>query len=286
MTGSRSISRGVHRPISVAVAAFLASTMLIAALPVSAVSAADPPGCVREAPRMDVENPSPYQTVPLGTTRAIYVTLTNLDSVEYGTTSFAPRLLLRSGSAYVVAKFASSSVAVAPGASTRLKVYLSTTPKAKVGSAATYDDTMTNTVTSEVYHHIGLFRVLVVPSADSPECVRALPTITGGWGDSTVALGTTGTTYVTLTNRDSVECAATSFAFRLFFVAGSKSVVAKFAVSSVAVAPGASTRLKVHLSTTPKAKVGSNAIYNAALTHTTTGKVLTAFGLLHVTVVP
>jgi hypothetical protein len=233
-----------------------------------------------------VENPSPYQQVPLGTTRAIYVTLTNLDSVECGTTSFAPRLLLRSGSAYVVAKFAVSSVAAAPGASTRLTVNLSTTPRAKVGSAATYDDTMTNTMTSEVYHHIGLFRVLVVPSADSPECVRALPTISSGWGDSTVPLGTTTATYVTLTNRDSVECATTSFALRLYLVAGSKSVVAKFAVSSVAVAPGASTRLKVYLSTTPKARVGSNALYNATLTHTATGKVATLLGLLHVMVVP
>jgi hypothetical protein len=169
VTGSRSIRRGAHRLIAVAVSAFLLSTMLMAALPASSALAADPPGCVRARaagllPHFHVERPSPlFATVGLGTTTSVTVAVINPDSVECGPSTFTLATKNRRGSHNVLAKFAVSTVVAYPGVPKRLKVYLSTTARAKVGSAAWFDARVTDTSTRRESGTSPILKVTVVP---------------------------------------------------------------------------------------------------------------------------
>ena len=163
MTGTRSIGGGVHGLIAVAVSAFLLSTMLVAVVPVSSALAADPPGCVRGWPGIRADSATRFSTIPYRQTKSVVVTFYNRDSAECDPTTYAISMFGEHGSAYVIGKFAASSVTVAPGASKALKVNLSTTAKAKVGSAVWLSATIKNKTTQVVSGMSGILRVTVVP---------------------------------------------------------------------------------------------------------------------------
>jgi hypothetical protein len=160
----------VDRWSSPPVIAVIATAFALAAMPVAPASsmlAADPPACVRTSPMVIASSSDPdyYRSLlPIGTHKVIYLQLWNRDSTECGPSRFALAISKRVGSSYILAKVAASTITASPGAApVRVKVFLTNTAKAKVGSATWFDTTMANLTSGLAYHNSSTFKVTVVP---------------------------------------------------------------------------------------------------------------------------
>ncbi|HEY0662068.1 MAG TPA: NEW3 domain-containing protein [Lysobacter sp.] len=99
--------------------------------------------------------------------------------------------------------------------------------------------------------------VIVGAAAPAPTCTRAAPTLSLSGPTTAVAAGSTVNYTVTLTNKDSSACAATSFSLAKSVPSGWTGTLA---ASSVSLSPGASTSTTLSVASAGTASAGSYGI--------------------------
>ncbi|GAB3351864.1 NEW3 domain-containing protein [Lysobacter tyrosinilyticus] len=218
------------------------------------------PVCTRAAPTISLTGST--TAVPAGSSISYTLALTNNDSVECATTSFN---LADSVPAGWAGTLGVTSFSLAPGASNSTTLNVTS-----AASAAANPYTIGASASSSVGAvHAANTTIIYTVSAPPPVCTRAAPTISLTGSTTAVPAGSSISYTLSLTNNDSVECAATSFNLADSVPAGWTGTLG---VTSFSVAPGASSSTTLNVTSAASAAanpyaIGASASSNVGAVH-------------------
>lgn len=201
--------------------------------------------CMRTAPTITLTPAS--QSATAGTAVPYALSVTNRDSAACGASSFVPALtaLPTGWSATTV-----TSVSIAPGASAQVTLNLSSASGAAPGGYNFQAQVSDAALATHAASVPGTYTVLA-------PCTRSAPTITMTPSAQTGAGGQTLSYGLTLSNRDSASCTASTFALSRTLPSGWSGAIS---TSSMLLSPGQSASSSLTATPPATAAVGSYAL--------------------------
>ena len=226
----------------------------IGALEVQSGGSTPPPACTRAAPTLSLS--APTAAVAAGSTVNYTVSLRNNDSSTCSTTAFS---LARSIPTGWTGTLAATSFSLAPSASSTTTLSVTSTSDAAAGSNSIGSGASSGVGSSHTANASATYTVAT--STPPPTCTRATPTISLSGPTSAVAAGSTVNYTVNLRNNDGSACTSTSFSLARSVPTGWTGTLA---VSSLSLAPGASSSTTLSAISASNAAAGSYGIGTGA----------------------